>query len=401
MNYLMHNGELYHYGLKGMKWGQRRWQYDDGRFNDAGKERYFGQKSSHRPDSVRMLQGDPPKQKGAKTVKSSSIGKKEFDKEKAKKIAKGVAIGAAVVGGTLLVAYGAKQIHDLGGVSEIAKNAATKASQVKLDAVKSAQQTKVEIAKIRSDYKQQAAKIREETKTDLKKIYDEGKENLRKIRNDAKLERRINGIDSTGALNRDVIKKELLRADASAESMWKNSYGAISKSSMSSSRKSIDNFTKSMVSDLTPSEVKRLNSGEVSLRDIRIERSLSSPESVNARYASMNNKRSYGIAKSVADSVKNIKAPNLTPVQKVVGTANAKTKNVVNKIKHMSLPKLSGKQIASGARFIAQTAKTAKQTKQNQKQQEAEIVRMYKQEHPNTKLSDKKILKNYQDMMRG
>lgn len=33
--------ELYHYGLKGMKWGQRRWQNEDGTFNNAGKERYF------------------------------------------------------------------------------------------------------------------------------------------------------------------------------------------------------------------------------------------------------------------------------------------------------------------------------------------------------------------------
>ena len=33
---------LCHYGLKGMKWGQRRWQNADGTFNAAGKARYFG-----------------------------------------------------------------------------------------------------------------------------------------------------------------------------------------------------------------------------------------------------------------------------------------------------------------------------------------------------------------------
>ena len=32
---------LKHYGLKGMKWGERRWQNYDGTFNEAGKERYF------------------------------------------------------------------------------------------------------------------------------------------------------------------------------------------------------------------------------------------------------------------------------------------------------------------------------------------------------------------------
>lgn len=44
---------LCHYGLKGMKWGQRRWQNVDGTFNAAGKARYFGANSDHRPDSVK------------------------------------------------------------------------------------------------------------------------------------------------------------------------------------------------------------------------------------------------------------------------------------------------------------------------------------------------------------
>lgn len=37
--------ELAHYGITGQKWGKRRWQYADGRFNPEGKERYFGSKS--------------------------------------------------------------------------------------------------------------------------------------------------------------------------------------------------------------------------------------------------------------------------------------------------------------------------------------------------------------------
>lgn len=42
--------ELAHYGITGQKWGQRRWQYADGRFNPEGKERYFGTKSSSSSD---------------------------------------------------------------------------------------------------------------------------------------------------------------------------------------------------------------------------------------------------------------------------------------------------------------------------------------------------------------
>lgn len=37
---------LTHYGIIGQKWGNRRWQNQDGTFNEAGKERYFGSKGN-------------------------------------------------------------------------------------------------------------------------------------------------------------------------------------------------------------------------------------------------------------------------------------------------------------------------------------------------------------------
>lgn len=39
MNYVIHNGELYHHGVKGMKWGVRRFQNPDGSLTPAGKKR--------------------------------------------------------------------------------------------------------------------------------------------------------------------------------------------------------------------------------------------------------------------------------------------------------------------------------------------------------------------------
>lgn len=70
---------LYHHGIKGQRWGVRRYQNSDGTWTDAGKKRYGDSES----DGLRN----------------------KADNSTKKKVAIGVATGAAVVAGTVLTAY--------------------------------------------------------------------------------------------------------------------------------------------------------------------------------------------------------------------------------------------------------------------------------------------------------
>ena len=48
---------LIHYGIKGQKRGYRRWQYDDGKFNEEGKLRYFGSRSKTNKNGTVFISG--------------------------------------------------------------------------------------------------------------------------------------------------------------------------------------------------------------------------------------------------------------------------------------------------------------------------------------------------------
>ena len=43
----MENNQLYHWGIKGMKWGVRRYRNEDGSLTEAGKRRYADQEPVH------------------------------------------------------------------------------------------------------------------------------------------------------------------------------------------------------------------------------------------------------------------------------------------------------------------------------------------------------------------
>lgn len=90
--------ELYHHGIKGQKWGIRRYQNDDGSLTAAGRKRYG--------DAAESASG----QKGNSKKTSEKNSPEAIAKRKAR------AKKAAIIGGSVIAAglavYGAKKLND-------------------------------------------------------------------------------------------------------------------------------------------------------------------------------------------------------------------------------------------------------------------------------------------------
>ena len=83
----MYNNYLYHHGIKGQKWGIRRFQNEDGSFKSTGKQRYVNTTAKYRE---------------IKTEKRMSLSKMSTGK----KVAIGAAAVAAVSGITVAALMG-------------------------------------------------------------------------------------------------------------------------------------------------------------------------------------------------------------------------------------------------------------------------------------------------------
>lgn len=68
MEYIISNGELYHHGIKGQRWGVRRFQNKDGSLTSKGRKRYGSDKDSAKKE-------DPPKRKSVKDMSDEELVK--------------------------------------------------------------------------------------------------------------------------------------------------------------------------------------------------------------------------------------------------------------------------------------------------------------------------------------
>ena len=350
---------LCHYGLKGMKWGTRRWQFQDGRFNDAGKARYFGQNSSHRPDSVRALQGDPPKSnRSLATSDSSPSGNRSFDKERAKKIAKNVAIGAAIVGGTALVAYGGYKVHQAGGFSTVSKNLKAKMRETKLEDLKLNEEFKAEKASIKATGKNNLARIRENAKTEFVKI-----------RNEGAFQRHINQLDPEGRVDPNVMK-DLARP----------SFGKDLRSRESTK------IIKDRLRNLDSDEIAVLNSGKVKLTDLQGRRGrLLDPRENIGKSITEASRHSAAYNKEYDQWLRDFAAGKATRNDRPIADASNLMDNPVTKDWWLNRNNSSRSNVA---RSVGERIR-------NNVKSPAKIVSEYKREHPGTKLSNSQIVKNY------
>ena len=109
----VHKNELYHHGIKGQKWGVRRFRNEDGSLTEAGKQRYNENYSAQQRTRDQKLYGRGGVKRinkrmnageGIQSARHNEVVRQERILG-AKRIGKTVAKGAIVIAGSTALVY--------------------------------------------------------------------------------------------------------------------------------------------------------------------------------------------------------------------------------------------------------------------------------------------------------
>lgn len=131
-DYVIVNGELYHHGVKGMKWGVHRYQNKDGSLTDAGKRRAIKQEArQYRKelysdfDFTRKLAKEESENWKKERLEEAGLKNKGLtDKQRT-----AIKVGAAVAT-TALVAYGGYKLYRNGSFDALINAGSNKANEL-------------------------------------------------------------------------------------------------------------------------------------------------------------------------------------------------------------------------------------------------------------------------------
>lgn len=103
--YISSNGELYHYGVKGQKWGVRRFQNKDGSLTAAGRKRQARQEFKAERNAARA--------KYRNATREINGTDSERNKRIAKRVAAAVVMGATVSAAAVLYAKNPQAVNSV------------------------------------------------------------------------------------------------------------------------------------------------------------------------------------------------------------------------------------------------------------------------------------------------